>query len=391
MTNTEHAAISEAIEEAHDIIDLNDGFSYRSICDELPHSHLLKHNAIFNMLKNQNVTTLAHQTANIDQIKKTGSILKSFGCLGRAVYTIPVYKDSKSKIPYYDNFYNLVLSHQDSQLLSEMGTIIIESRNTALKNRVLFGMNYLRMGRFIELLSRRLTSHKSEGDIIGSKVDTLVSSFEMGVIRNPESSAKEVLDSLSKLGRQSSFFALLYYEALTQVIMLSSKDEETIHLSRKGELNAQSYYSILSAYKTFDSQRFDATDFTPTYDQLLNLIDTMNQENVILVNQETTAVRCAANVVSIINHLGSVSDFRQHLYGQEFLVGAEKNTLNAVLSLFTQELDDYYVKHDVLYVVNTATFKPEFGLVREETQTEYLIYNQDKTTIKLDVKLRTKL
>lgn len=391
MTDTIRASIRESIEGAHDVIDLDQGFSYRSICDELPHSHLLKSNAIFSMLKKQNQITLAHQTVGIDQIEKTGCILKSFGCLGKAIYAIPVYEDGRSKQTYNDNFYELVLSHQDAEMMGKIDTIIIKSRNTTRENGVLFGMNYLRMGKLIALLSRGWTLHEYENGTIESKVSTLVSSIEINTLRNPESSTEEVFDSLSKLGRQSSFFALLYYEAVTQVIMLSSEDEKTIHLSKKGELNAQSFYSVLSTYKTLDSRRFDATDFTPTHGQLLELIDTMNREGVILVDTKLTVKRCAAHVVSIINSLGTASDFQQHLYGQEFLAGVGESTLSATLAILAQTLNEYYTKHDVLYVINTATFKPEFGIVRDEGQTEYLTKGQDGTMRKLDIRLRSEL
>lgn len=229
MTNADSIAISEAIKEAHDFININKGFFYNSICDELPHSHLLRHNAIFNMLKTQNKVTLAHQTTNISKIKQSGSIHTSFGCLGQAVYTIPMYIDSDTNMHYNDNFFDLVLSHQDEKLLGKLGVVFIETRNTALKNDLLLGINYLRLGKFIELLSKRIVFQKSTKDKIESKVSELVLSIEMRTIKNPESSAEEVLDSLSKLGNRSSFFALLYYEALSQVIMLSSEEKKQLN------------------------------------------------------------------------------------------------------------------------------------------------------------------
>lgn len=162
-------------------------------------------------------------------------------------------------------------------------------------------------------------------------------------------------------------------------------------MSKKGELNAQSFYCLLSYYKTFESRRFDATDFTPTYRELLELIVTVNKSGQILVNKELSAKRCADNVISIINHLGTLSDLQQHLYGQEFLVGADKKSVDALLSIFTHELNDYYIKHDVLYVINTASFKPEFGLVREESETKYLIKSHENTAVSINIKLKAEL
>lgn len=362
-----------AIEEAHDFINIDDGFSYGSICDKLPHSHLLKDNAIFNGLKHQRYIFLSHQTSNLHSMERTKVAFKSFGCLGAALYATPMYIHGQTGVMYHDNFYELVLSHQDAAARKSMGTLVISNENSHLESRTLVGMNYLMMGKCITQLSKESLVDMPELKSVELRVRGLVVSSSVAVLRDPLASPHRVIDSISRLAKNMPYFALLYYEALSQVVMLSSQDRETLELSERGELNARSFYDLLNTYNKINTTRFDATIFRPTYEELDNLLTEMNNNRIISVDERLTISRCAGNIQSMIGRLGDSNSTYQHLYGQELLGTIDTTARKTLLDLLERELEAYYAEHDIPYVINSATFKPEFGVVREQKDTKYMV------------------
>ena len=223
----------KSLEIIHTKIDPDIGFSYNTICDNLPNSVLLKQNALFRAIKDDNLL-LSHQTSKIEQIKSSKKINPGWGCLGEVLYTTPTYV--YNEILFHDNFFNLVLSHQKTKTNE-----LIVKLNTK-KSPNLYGMNYLLAGQLLFEIANNCYI-KTTPEFQNALQSSRKLSKTIGTINN--------IDEISIMAKRYPFFSYMYYESLSQVVMLSAEDEKTKQLLNHGEFNADCFYNIRNREKCF--------------------------------------------------------------------------------------------------------------------------------------------
>ena len=334
----------KSLEIIHTKIDPDIGFSYNTICDNLPNSVLLKQNALFRAIKDDNLL-LSHQTSKIEQIKSSKKINPGWGCLGEVLYTTPTYV--YNEILFHDNFFNLVLSHQKTKTNE-----LIVKLNTK-KSPNLYGMNYLLAGQLLFEIANNCYI-KTTPEFQNALQSSRKLSKTIGTINN--------IDEISIMAKRYPFFSYMYYESLSQVVMLSAEDEKTKQLLNHGEFNADCFYNIIKEFSGISTDRFDASFFHPTQKELEKLLTKLEKRYGVKTNPEKIVDFTTANFNAIFKKLIEKGNIEKHLAGQ-FL----KDTLNGkdlvfLLDEFNTYLEEYHKEKHINLVINCASLKPEIGI-----------------------------
>ncbi len=347
LTNNE----LELINLCHQPVSLLEGFSYNSICDNLPHSHLLRQNAIFQALQDKKPILLSHQTKYVKEIQTTGILKPGMGCLGSVVYTIPVYTQSQHR--RRDNFADIVLIHQDKKTAEQIGEILIQIDDHDTEN--IYGFNYLLAGRLLYHLAQGACKADEVQRSLTQSDNTLESADFKSLTTDCDT--KKALNSLARISKKLPFFAHIYYEALSQILVLSSTDKRTKSVDALGEFNAKCFYTILAAYKDISSDRYDSSAFAPSYSELLNILTAMKDDHIIDINTSTTFNNLLINIRQIIQSLGDDKERLEHIAGQVCLSTGSR----ALMQHFNATIAEYRKMKNIGLVINTATLKQEIG------------------------------
>lgn len=333
----------ESLQTMHTEIDPSIGFYYDTICDNLPNSILLKQNALFRAIID-NRLFLSHQTSRIEQIKSSGRVNPGWGCLGEVLYTTPIYVYGGAV--FHDNFFNLVLSHQKNKTKE----LIVKLNTKKLK---LYGMNYLLAGQSLyEIADNSYLKTKPEFQKalqLSKKI-----SKEISIIKN--------IDKISILAKKHPFFSYVYYESLSQVVMLSAEDEKTKQLLNRGEFNADCYYNIVKEFSGISSNRFDASFFCPNQKELEKLLIGLEEHYGIETNSKKIINYTIDNFNAIIKKLAKKGDIKKHLVGQFLKDILKEKDLAFLLSEFNSYLNEYRKENHINLIINCASLKPEIGI-----------------------------
>lgn len=352
--------LSAAADICHVPISLSKGFTYGTVCDNLPFSHLLKKNAMFDMLQTADPIYLSHQTKYLENISASGIVRRGNGCLASVLYTTPLY-GSEGNI--HDNFFTLVLSHQSQSESAAIDELIAVVPNTL--DGVLYGTNYLRAGTllaeiaaqsiFIDINAREEMRLLAKEIIRSSDFRTLITTDDI----------KQAYQALQNLAVKVPFFAHLYYESLTQVIMLSSRDELTEMLAKKGEFNAHNFYDVLFARGAPEGDRYDTSCFSPNYADAARMLRQMIDNGQIAISVEETLEAVLRNIREFIHSLGERFALVTQIEGQMYLTTLNYELLTRLLASFSSIIDEYRRLRGISLVINVATLKQEFGVLTE--------------------------
>lgn len=363
--------LSDAADICHQSIVLSEGFSYGTVCDDLPFSHLLRKNAVFDMLQAAGPIYLSHQTKYVEEISASGVVRRGGGCLASVLYTTPLYGSEGS---VHDNFFSLVLSHQSQSEKDAMSELIAVVPNNL--NGTLYGMNYLRAGTLLARIA-------AQSDVIeaGTRektrllAGTLVTSSDFQAF-NTSHDINDAYKALHNLASNQPFFAHLYYESLAQVVMLSSRDQLTEDLAQKGQFNACSFYDLLFAYGAPEGDRYDTSRFSPDYTGAERMLQRMNDDGKTIISIEDTLRTTLRNMREFIASLSEESALVTQLEGQIYLYSLDRKLSIRLLANFSGVIEAYRQQRGIGLVINTATLKQELGVLT--TATSFAVRSIDR-------------
>lgn len=369
-----------ALDFMHIKINPLEGYRYGSICDGLPNSKLLRQNALFDALIHDKIL-FSHQTTKIDQILATKTLSCGWGCLGPAVYTTPIYKRG-GKL-FRDNLFDKVLSHQDSTKMTEL---IIEVKNIK-SSRYLWGMNYLLAGQALFEIAQLspIKNTREYNQSVNHAIELRHVIYNRKLLSGTQDT-KSYINSLSFLARQYPFIAFIYYEALSQIVMLSATDTETLLMRSQGEFNARCYYDIIKEYKGIFGERFDASFFSPTCDDLYKLLLRMNQNSYLDLDIEHTVEKLIMNIKHIFSLILTNKFADKHLIGQILKTELPSLKRRRLIHCFNVALEKYHNIKKIPILINTATFKPEIGITTGASVNFYQT-KINKGLVKIDLNL----
>ncbi|GGZ14336.1 hypothetical protein GCM10010387_03050 [Streptomyces inusitatus] len=260
------------------------------LTETAPHGGLLADNAMFQSLRDGNTLHLLHVTQSFDRIARHGSLRPSGGCLVGSLYCAPLTPTSGGLRMH--NLAEYVLTREApaaatrSPLPGRVTTpLVLEVAMPRHGYRGLTGIDYLRLG------SIHLRNYRERENLLGPKErcelqETVVSrvrnsmdflSLAAAIAHSPEPAEHKAFPRLlSETIPRLPILGYVYFEALSEYLMLYSRSRHTQRLADLGEFNNWLYKKFLFQGFSDTAGHFDLAGFRPGFarlEQLLNQVD----------------------------------------------------------------------------------------------------------------------
>ena len=236
-----------------------------------PGGWLLRGNAMTQTLASGHPIHLMHTTPALDAIRASGQLYASTGCLVAALYCAPLTPEPAGLRPHNLGSYLLETKKHTQTLVLE----ITPGAPVPAK-----GIDYLRLG---GIHLRTYLQHRS---FLTPAEDAQLRQAALGRVRaaapfldvllanatgarTPEA---EFVDRLASAVKVFPFLGYLYFEVLSEYLMLHSTTLETKAYAQAGEMNNRLYKRLaFSAVEGMD-KLFDLARFHPGHDRLVELV-----------------------------------------------------------------------------------------------------------------------
>ncbi|MFE7114318.1 hypothetical protein ACFU99_02695 [Streptomyces sp. NPDC057654] len=239
-----------------------------------PNGWLIRHNAMTEALVSGKPIYLLHTTKDIDAIRVSRQLHVSTGCLVGALYCSPLVRQREGLRPHNLGTYLMRTKPSTTPMVFE----VIPDAPIRPK-----GVDYLHLGaihlRTYERYQSFLTP--AENDQLDHTVLTglrTAAVFLDAALRNAAgyaTQAPEFIDQLSDAVAHVPFLGYLYFEVLSEYLMLHSVTPETKTYAQAGELNNWLYKRLAFAAVDGMDQLFDLARFNPCHHRLVQLIEGM--------------------------------------------------------------------------------------------------------------------
>ncbi len=243
----------------------------RRLRHDTPGGHLLVHNAMTQALTSGGPLHLMHTTTALDSIRASGQLYASSGCLLAALCCAPLTKTPAGLRPHNLGAYLL-------RTKPHTHTLMIEITPTAPVPAK--GIDYLRLGRvhlraYLDhrgFLSRAEDLQLRERAL--HQIRTTAPFLDM-VLTNATGHRTEpgtFVDQLAAAVRDLPFLGYVYFEVLSEYLMLHSTSTETKAFAEAGEMNNHLYKRLAFSAVSGMGKLFDLSRFHPDHQRLHDLI-----------------------------------------------------------------------------------------------------------------------
>ncbi|MDH6612883.1 hypothetical protein M2164_008518 [Streptomyces sp. SAI-208] len=243
----------------------------RYLEDDTPNGWLIQHSAMAEELASGRPLYLLHTTKDIAAIRNSGELHVSTGCLVGALYCSPLVRQREGMRPHNLGAYLMQTKPDTTPMIFE----VIPDAPIPTK-----GVDYLHLGaihlrtylRYRSLLTQAENDQLDHAVLAGlaSAVGFLDLALRNAVGHTTE--APEFIDQLAAAVPAVPFLGYLYFEVLSEYLMLNSTTPETKSYAQVGELNNWLYKRLAFAAVDGMHRLFDLARFHPRHQQLVQLI-----------------------------------------------------------------------------------------------------------------------
>ncbi len=243
----------------------------RHLAQETPNGWLLSGNAMTQALTAGGPIHLMHTTVALDAIRSSGHLFASSGCLVAALYCAPLFPEPAGLRPHNLGTYLLETKKHTRTLIFEV------TPDAPVPPK---GIDYLRMGAIhlrTYLTHRSYLTEAEDTQLRRAVLDRVraAAPFLDSLLANAAGKAaadREFIDQLAAAVTAFPFLGYLYFEVLSEYLMLNSVTPETKAYAQLGEMNNRLYKRLaFSAVEGMD-QLFDLSRFNPGHERLLQLV-----------------------------------------------------------------------------------------------------------------------
>ncbi|BFV58365.1 hypothetical protein KCMC57_up34690 [Kitasatospora sp. CMC57] len=238
---------------------------------ETPNGGLLRSNAMTQTLTAGRPIHLMHTTVALDAIRSSGQLFASSGCLVAALYCATLSPEPAGLRPHNLGTYLLETKKHTRTLVFEI------TPDAPVPPK---GIDYLRLGAIhlrTYLTHRSFLTETEDAKLRRAVLDRLRTAAPFLDVLLANATGKvtpkvEFIDQLAATVPTFPFLGYLYFEVLSEYLMLNSVTPETKAYAQLGEMNNRLYKRLaFSAVQGMD-QLFDLSRFNPGHERLLQLV-----------------------------------------------------------------------------------------------------------------------
>ncbi|WP_128435050.1 hypothetical protein [Streptomyces cyaneus] len=237
-----------------------------------PNGWLIQHNAMTEALVSGQPMYLLHTTKDIDAIRTSRQLHVSTGCLVGALYCSPLASQREGLRPHNLGAYLMETKPSTTPMIFE----VIPDAPIQPK-----GVDYLHLGaihlrtylRYQSFLTPAENDQLDRAVLAGLRAGAVFLDVALRNAVGHTTGAPEFIDQLSDAVAHVPFLGYLYFEVLSEYLMLHSATPETKTYAQVGELNNWLYKRLAFAAVDGMGQLFDLARFNPRHHRLVQLIE----------------------------------------------------------------------------------------------------------------------
>ena len=280
-----------------------------------PRGALLLNNSFFEQLNKKNKLYMLHVTASLDRIVDRGRLYMSGGCMIGSIYCTPLSPTSQGLIAHNlgayiyerESLHSLEAKSISNRLVN---TMVIEVDISTLQHTEPIGVSYLHSGKIhfqtyqtiIRKLPQKLRNHL-EGNIVKqfSQVQLFLKACKAELLQGKEIPSDQFFSQLTQSVVDLPILGYLYFEALSEYIILYSKDKRSHQLMKKGELNCWGYKESIFRLRPNLLCNFNLASFNPNIIELQRVINELEQENLVHIRFVELLKYLKKRIIFLIN------------------------------------------------------------------------------------------
>ncbi len=237
-----------------------------------PNGWLIQGNAMTDALVSGQRMYLLHVTRNIDAIRISRQLHVSTGCLVGALYCSPLTSQREGLRPHNLGTYLMRTKPSITPIVFEV------TPDAPIRPK---GVDYLHLGpihlrtylRYQSFLSPAENDQLDRAVLGGLRAAAGFLDIALYNAAGQATAAPEFIDRLSDAVPRVPFLGYLYFEVLSEYLMLHSATAETKNCAQAGELNNWLYKRLAFTAVDDMDQLFDLARFNPRHHRLVQLIE----------------------------------------------------------------------------------------------------------------------
>lgn len=242
-----------------------------------PNGWLIRDNAMTGALASGRPVYLLHTTKDIGAIRASGQLHVSTGCLVAALYCSPLTSSPGGLRPHNLGAYLMQTKPSTTPLVIEV------TPDAPIQPK---GVDYLHLGvvhlrtflRFQSFLTAAENDRLYRAVLSGLRAAAVFLDTALRNATGRATPAPEFIDKLSDAVAHVPFLGYLYFEVLSEYLMLHSITPETKTFAEAGELNNWPSKRLAHAAVDGMDRLFDLARFRPRHDRLVQLIEGIEPE-----------------------------------------------------------------------------------------------------------------
>ncbi|MFE2157092.1 hypothetical protein ACFW9M_04675 [Streptomyces lydicus] len=239
-----------------------------------PNGWLIRHNTMAEALVSGKPMHLLHTTKDIDAIHASRQLHVSTGCLVGALYCSPLASQREGLRPHNLGAYLMRTKPSTTPMIFEV------TPDAPIPPK---GVDYLHLGaihlrtyeRYQSFLTPAENDQLDHAVLTGLRAAAVFLDVALRNAAGHATPAPEFIDQLSDAVAHVPFLGYLYFEVLSEYLMLHSTTPETKTYAQAGELNNWLYKRLAFAAVDGMDQLFNLARFAPRHDRLVQLTEGM--------------------------------------------------------------------------------------------------------------------